>query len=85
MQADAHLQAALAPLIELIAQQLADGMAAGVVRQTDPQRLANLVYNLVSTTVHSALLAEESAHSSRAQRLQLADSIWDFCYGGIKS
>ncbi len=81
----ADLQAALAPLIELIAQQLADGMTAGLVRQTDPQRLATLVYNLVSTTVHSALLAEESAHSNRAQRLQLADSIWEFCYGGIKS
>lgn len=81
----ADLQAALAPLVELIAQQLADGMAAGVVRQTDPRRLATLVYNLVSTTVHSALLAEGSAHSGRAQRLQLADNIWEFCHGGIRS
>jgi AcrR family transcriptional regulator len=79
------LQAALAPLIGLIAEQLADGMAAGAVRQTDPQQLATLVYNLVSTTVHTALLAEESAHSDRVQRIQLADRIWEFCYGGIAS
>src|SRR3546814_11092539 len=34
------LQAAISPLIQLIAQQLADGMPGGAVRTAEPQRLA---------------------------------------------
>jgi AcrR family transcriptional regulator len=77
------LQAALAPLIMIIMQQLADGMAVGVVRRADPQRLATLVYNLVSTTVHTALLAEESMQRDRAYQEQLAADIWEFCRRAI--
>ena len=79
----ADLQVALAPLLALIAQQLADGMAMGSVRAGDPQRLATLVYNLVSTTVHTALLAEESARLNRAQQARLASEIWEFCRRAI--
>jgi AcrR family transcriptional regulator len=77
------LQAALAPLIGLITQQLAAGMATGLVRKGDPQRLATLVYNLVSTTVHAALLAEEAAQPDRAHQEQLAQDIWEFCRRAI--
>jgi AcrR family transcriptional regulator len=75
-----ELQAALQPLISLIAEQLSEGMAAGAVRQGDPQRLASLVYNLVSTTVHTELLSPEPA---RADREQLAAEIWEFCRGAV--
>lgn len=71
-----ELQAALQPLISLIADQLSDGMAAGEVRQGDPQRMASMVYNLVATTVHTELLSPESA---RADREKLAADIWEFC------
>ena len=77
------LQAALKPLIELIAEQLAAGMAVGVVRKDDPQRLAVLVYNLVSTTVHTELLTKESLQSNQAAKLQLANDIWEFCRRAI--
>lgn len=77
------LQAALRPLIALIAQQLSDGMAAGVVREYAPQRLAALVYNLVSTTVHTELLAEETGQPDRSRRVQLARDIWEFCRRAI--
>jgi AcrR family transcriptional regulator len=77
------LQVALSPLITLIAQQLSDGMKVGVVRHSDPQRLAALVYNLVSTTVHSELLAEDTARHDRARRGQLAADIWEFCRRAI--
>ena len=77
------LQVALSPLIALIAQQLTDGMAAGAVRRDNPQRLAGLVYNLVSTTVHTELLAPESPHSDRAAKEQLANDIWEFCRRAI--
>jgi len=75
-----ELQAALRPLIALIAEQLCDGMEAGVVRPGDPRRLASLVYNLVSTTVHTELLAPETV---RADREQLAADIWEFCRRAI--
>ncbi len=77
------LQAALQPLIELIAQELAAGMMAGVVRKDDPQRLAVLVYNVVSTTVHSELLASENTQADQSSKTQLANDIWEFCRRAI--
>ena len=79
------LQVALSPLLALIAQQLSDGMRLGLVRNTDAQRLAALVYNLVSTTVHTELLASATAQSDQAYRLRLADDIWEFCQRAIKA
>jgi hypothetical protein len=77
------LQAALRPLIALITELLADGMEAGAVRKDNPQRLAALIYNLVSTTVHTELLAQEAMQSDCAQRVQLAADIWEFCRRAI--
>lgn len=78
-----ELQIALHPLIALIARQLADGMAAGVVRSGDPDRLATLVYNLVATTVQTELLALESAATGSKDRAQLAADLWEFCWRAI--
>ena len=78
-----ELQAALSPLIALIARQLSDGMATGSVRSGNPQRLATLVYNLVSTTVHIELLSQEGAQPDRAHRAELAADIWEFCRRAI--
>jgi hypothetical protein len=58
-------------------------MKAGVVRVADPERMATLVYNLLSTTVHAELLAHESARPDRVQRGRLADDIWEFCRRAI--
>lgn len=71
-----ELEEVMRPLISLIADELAAGMAAGAVRKGDPQRLAGLVYNLVSTTVHKELLAPET---DRVDRNNLASEIWEFC------
>ena len=73
------LQAALHPLLSLIAKQLSDGMEVGVVRQCDPQRLAALLYNLVATTAHTELLAQKTARPNWARRVQLAADTWEFC------
>jgi AcrR family transcriptional regulator len=78
-----ELQAALSPLTTLIAQQLSDGMEAGLVRNCVPQRLAALVYNLVSTTVHTELLAQETARPDPVRQTQLASDIWEFCRRAI--
>jgi AcrR family transcriptional regulator len=78
-----ELQTALRPLIDLLAEVLAAGQAAGQVRPHAPQRLAVLVYNLVSTTVHAELLAEETARPEPGRRTELAREIWDFCRRAI--
>lgn len=78
-----ELQIATAPLIDLIATQLAEGMEAGSVREMSPLRLAVLVYNLVSTTVHAELLAEEGINPDPERRIQLAEDIWEFCRRAI--
>jgi AcrR family transcriptional regulator len=73
------LQAALSPLLTLIAEQLSQAMQAGSVRQQDPQRLAALVYNLVSTTTHTELLTEKGGQPDWKRRNQLAADLWEFC------
>ena len=78
-----ELQAALTPLIDLITEELERGMDAGVFRRAPAQRLALLVYNLLSTTVHSEILAEEGSAPDRARRIELAEDIWHFCHRAI--
>ena len=73
------LQAALSPLLSLIAKQLADGMDAALIRRCDPRRLASLVYNLVATTAHTELLAQKTARPDWIRRAQLAEDTWEFC------
>ena len=79
----ADLERALSPLLTLIARLLAEGMAAGLVRSAAPERLAALVYNLVSTTVHTEMLAEETARTDPARPIQLAADNWEFCRRAI--
>jgi AcrR family transcriptional regulator len=78
-----ELESALRPLLDLIADLLAKGMAAGVVRPMAPATLAALVYNLVSTTAHAELLAEDHGEAAHARRVALADDLWEFCRRAI--
>ena len=80
-----ELHHALLPLLTLISEQLAAGMAAGMVRQADPARLALFIYNLVATTMHTELISQDAAGSPRAQRDRLADDLWEFCRRAIES
>lgn len=79
----AQLQRSLSPLLDLMSKQLSEGMGSGTVRQADPDRLAALVYNLVSTTVHTELLADEGQDVDPVRRKELAEDIWDFCRRAI--
>lgn len=79
-----ELQSALAPLLDVIAGHVAEGMDQGLFRTADPQLQARLIYNLLSTTVHTALLQEEEGGiASREEREALAEAVWGFCRGGI--
>lgn len=77
------LQAALAPLLAVIARLLAEGMAAGMIRPCVPQRLAPLIYNLVATTMHTDFLSHSAERADRGHRERLATDIWDFCLSGV--
>lgn len=80
----AELQAALAPLLDLIADHVREGIRQGLFREADPQLHARLIYNLVSTTVHTLLLQEEEgAVVSLEDREALAGTIWEFCRRAI--
>ncbi|MFN4135083.1 MAG: TetR/AcrR family transcriptional regulator [Novosphingobium meiothermophilum] len=76
---------AVEPLVRLIERELERGMDAGEVRRADPRQLATLVYNLVSTTVHAELLAEETDHADSDRRERLAAEIWEFTRRAIKA
>lgn len=78
-----ELQCAIAPLVSLIATQIDAGIKAGLVRESNVERMGLLVYNLVSTTVHSQLIAEESSTPDLGDRTKLADEIWQFCLRAI--
>ncbi|PLK27616.1 TetR/AcrR family transcriptional regulator [Novosphingobium sp. TH158] len=75
----AQLQAALRPLLAVLARNLADGMEQGVMRRADPDRLAALVYNLVSSTAHTEFVAAEGGVLDPVRRKALAEDIWEFC------
>jgi AcrR family transcriptional regulator len=79
----ADLQEALSPLLDLMTEIVADGIASGAFRSCDPALQARLLYNLVSTTLHTELLAEEGARLDRARRKAMADEIWEFCHRAI--
>lgn len=79
----AELQAALSPLLDLIAELVAQGIEAGKFRPCDPALQAALIYNLVSTTIHTELLAEEAGQPDPQRREKLAQEIWEFCRRAI--
>ncbi len=80
----AELQSALAPLLDLLSGHVEDGIRRGLCRDTNAGMQAQLIYNLVSTTIHTLLLQEEEGEvANRADRQALADTIWEFCRGAI--
>jgi AcrR family transcriptional regulator len=79
----AELQAALEPLIALIARQIEEAMQAGMVRQGDPLRFALLIYNLTATTVHTELITAEIYPVPAERRRQLGRELWEFCRQAI--
>ncbi|WP_317929691.1 helix-turn-helix domain-containing protein [Halioxenophilus sp. WMMB6] len=77
-----ELKAALSPLVSLLEDQVRAAQTVGLVRSSDPTRMANMVYNLVATTVHTELTAEIT-RPNRVPRMQLAEELWEFCRRAI--
>jgi AcrR family transcriptional regulator len=78
-----ELHAALAPLRALFVELLQAGIAAGEMRAGDADLRASLIYNLVSTTAHTELLAEEGEAPDHDRRRRLAAEVWEFCRRAI--
>lgn len=78
-----QLRAAVRPLIDLIAELLTEGVAAGQFQCAAIEASASLMYNLVSTTVHAEILASEGGEIDVERRRQLAEDIWAFCCHGV--
>jgi hypothetical protein len=66
-----------------IAAQVREGIRTGQLREADPELQARLVYNLVSTTAHTELIAGDGGGSDRERRHALAQSLWEFCRRAI--
>ncbi|MFC3213924.1 TetR/AcrR family transcriptional regulator [Novosphingobium panipatense] len=80
----AELNSALEPLLDVMAGHVSRGMAEGVFRKADAQLQARLIYNLISTTIHTVLLAEEQGTvADRSEREGLAGELWEFCRRAI--
>ena len=78
----AELQAALHPVLTLLAEQVAAGIRSGEFRDSDPQLQAALLYNVVSTTAHVEMLADEGRPDD-GRRQRLAEEVWEFCRRAI--
>ena len=81
----AELQAALAPLLDLIAEIVAEGTAKGLFRPCDPSIQARLIYNLLSTTVHTQYITADQDGPDPMRRERLAEEIWDFCRRALQA
>ena len=79
----AELEAALQPLIAMIAGRIRAGIRTGQLRECDPVLQATLIYNLIASTVHIETLMEESGEQASYRRPRLADEIWEFCRRAI--
>ena len=72
----AELRFALEPLTVLLAEHLAAGIEAGVVRRSDPRRLAVLVLHLVFAQIHAVVLGTVEERDVERSGVEL----WEFCW-----
>jgi AcrR family transcriptional regulator len=71
-----ELAAALAPIIDVFADELAAGAAEGVVSSDDPHRDARLTFTLVLDGIHEVVVG-------RAEPLDEAAHLWRFVRCGV--
>ena len=72
-----ELRRALAPMIEVLAAEIAAGVTAGVVTSPDPARAARAIFALVLDGIHDVAVG-------RAEPLDEAAFLWRFCWGGLR-
>jgi AcrR family transcriptional regulator len=72
-----ELQRALAPMIEVLAAEIAAAASVGAAVSLDPQREARAVFALLLDGIHDVARGE-------AEPLDEAAFLWRFCWGGLR-
>jgi AcrR family transcriptional regulator len=72
-----ELRGALAPMVELLAREIAGAVDAGLARSTDAGRDAETVFGLLLAGIHDVTCGRGDAR-------ELASYLWRFCWGGLR-
>lgn len=72
-----QLRAALAPMVDLLAEQIATAARAGVARSPDPARDARTIFVLVLEGIHECALGLADPHEQAAY-------LWRFCADALQ-
>ena len=75
----AELRFALEPLTVLLSEHLAMGIESGVIRRSDPRRLAVLVLHLVFAQIHAVVLGTVGEQDVERSGVEL----WEFCWRAV--
>ncbi len=73
-----ELRGALAPMVELLADEIAAAVASGVARSADPARDAATVFGLLLTAIHDVTIG-------RADATETAAYLWQFWWNGLRA
>ena len=71
-----ELNRALAPLIDVLADEVRGSVDAGVAKAADARRVARTMFALVLEAIHDVVLG-------RAEALTEAEFVWEFCWHGV--
>jgi AcrR family transcriptional regulator len=71
-----ELNRALAPLIDVLADEVQGAVDAGAARAADARRVARTMFALVLEAIHDVVLG-------RAEALTEAEFVWEFCWHGV--
>jgi AcrR family transcriptional regulator len=71
------LRAALAPMVDVLAAEIAHATESGVARSSDPARDAQTIFVLVLEGIHEVALG-------RAEPLEQASYLWRFCAAALR-
>ena len=71
-----ELNRALAPIIDVLTEEVRGAVDAGVAVAPDPRRVARTMFALVLEAIHDVVLG-------RAEPLAEAQFVWDFCWHGV--
>jgi AcrR family transcriptional regulator len=71
------LRAALAPMVDVLAVEIAHARESGVARSSDPARDAQTIFVLVLEGIHEVALG-------RAEPLEQASYLWRFCAAALR-
>ncbi len=72
-----ELARALAPMIDVLAEELAAAAADGAARTPDPRGDAELIFALVLDRIHEVVLG-------RADATDEAERLWRLCWSGVR-